>query len=119
MSISRDEILTACWPILDGAHRHSSGVWGFMTAYQIWFLLLESNPNFCNRLRSECGNAVGSGGGDLDGPAKRIADALGHSQDRIETLYFDPRKTFFGDTCKTAIQASGQTCGLFRIRNQA
>ena len=117
MSFSHNEILTACQPILENAHRHSSDTRGFLTAYQIWFILLENNVAFCDRLRSECGNAVGAGGGDPDGPARRIADALGHSTDRIDTLYLDPRKAFFGNDRNEVIEASGQVCGLFRLRS--
>ena len=118
MSISRNEILMACRPILENAHRHSSGTRGFLTAYQIWYILLEENIEFCDHLRSGCGGAVGAGGGDPDGPAKRIADALGHSQDTIETHYFDPRKAFFGNNPESAVKASGQVCGLFRLRGE-
>lgn len=71
---------------------------------------------FCNQLCSECGYAVGSGGGYPDGPVRRIADALGHSLDIIETLYLDPRKAFFGNNRTDIVEASGQVCGLFRLR---
>lgn len=118
MSISRNEIFNACRPILESAHRHLSGKRGFLTAYQIWYILQEKNVDFCNYLLSESGEAVGAGGGVSDGPAKRIADALAHSLDMIETYYFDPRKVFFGNKTDSTVKASGQVCNLFRLREK-
>ena len=115
--MQHEVILNTCLPILGSARRHSSGSRGFLTAYQIWFILLDENLEFCNQLRSECGDAVGSGGGCPDGPARRIADALGHSSDSVETLYFDPKKVFFGRDRTEIVEASGQVCGLFRLIN--
>lgn len=77
MTVTHNEIVQACEPVLKNAHFHrNSSERGFLTAYQIWLLLRERNPEFRHTLLQECGPAFCKGGGDQDGPAKRIAQAL-------------------------------------------
>jgi len=115
MTVTNNEIVEACLSILEQVrvHPHGTNERCFLTAYQIWLLLVEENEPICDRLIEEYGPAVGEGGGDYVGPAQRIAQALGRSN-RIETQYLDTRKIVFRD--EEMFGASGDDCGLFRLR---
>lgn len=115
MSVSDNEIVVACLPVLEQAliHPHGNNERCFLTAYQIWLLLSEEDNPICDRLTDVYGDAVGKDGGDYVGPAQRIAQALGRSP-RIETQYLDTRKIEFRN--EEMFRASGNDCGLFRLR---
>lgn len=116
MAVSDNEIVEACLPILEQVriHPHRTNERCFLTAYQIWLLLVEEIAQICARLIEEYGTAVGEGGGEHVGPAQRIAQALGR-EDRIETQYLDTRKIVFQG--EEMFRASGDDCGLFRLRD--
>ncbi len=114
MSVAKQEIVKACMGLLSrvemrkrrgGKHERV-----FLTAYQIWILLREEGNPICQTLENEYGTAVGKGGGENVGPAQRIGVAL-ESSDRIETYHLDVRRLSL-----PGIKPSGQSCGLFRIR---
>ena len=114
--VSDNEIVEGCLRILNQVrvHPHNISERCFLTAYQIWLLLVgEQNP-LCDILVNEYGSAVGKGGGDNVGPAQRIAQALGRSS-LIETHYLDTREIAFHG--EEIFNASGEDCGLFRLRN--
>ena len=117
MSVSNDVIMNACLPILENAriHPHGDNERCFLTAYQIWLILVEQNDPICETLISEYGPAVGKGGGENVGPAQRIAQALGRS-DQIETHYIDTRKIRFQSPLGN-LEPSDPDCGLFRLRD--
>ena len=116
MAVSNNEIVEACLPILEQVrvHPHRTNEIRFLTAYQIWLLLVEEIEPICDRLIEEYGPAVGEGGGDYVGPAQRIAQALGRLG-RIETQYLDTRKIVFQG--EEIFRAAGDDCGLFRLRD--
>jgi hypothetical protein len=116
MAVRDREIVEACLPLLRRVRVHPHGINErcFLTAYQIWLILSRRDEPICGRLIGEYGPAVGGGGGKNVGPALRIAQALGRSR-RIETHYLDTRKIAFrGDRL---FSASGEDCGLFRLRD--
>ena len=117
MSVTNQEIFNACLPVLRNAHLHAHGMNErcFLTAYQIWIILREQNEPICQQLTNEYGNAVGRGGGSNVGPAQRIAQALGHSE-QIDTHYLDTKRILFHTRQIQAFGPSGQDCGLFRLR---
>jgi len=115
MSVSDEDIIEACMPILRNAVVHNSGERCFLTAYQIWILLAGQSGPICERLRQCYGDAVGEDGGAHVGPAQRIGQALGRSGD-IETRYLDTRKILFQLQEQIPFRASGRHCGLFRLR---
>ena len=79
--VSDNEIVEGCFRILHRVrvHPHGNNERCFLTAYQIWLLLVDENNPLCDVLRNEYGTAVGKGGGINIGPAQRIALALGRS----------------------------------------
>lgn len=114
--ISHKQIVEACRSILEEVGFHDAKTRHprlFMTGYQIWFQLLDRNDAICDELKKECGDYVGkdSGAEKPDGPARRIADALGHCPD-IETQYLDTRWVQFDGR-----EPSGPDCGLFRLKS--
>ncbi len=115
MSVSDKDIIEACMPILQSVRTHNSGERCFLTAYQIWILLAGQSGPICERLRQCYGDAVGEGGGAHVGPAQRIGQALGRSED-IETRYLNTRKILFQLQEQIPFRASGRHCGLFRLR---
>ncbi len=112
MSVSNNEIVQSCLELLRDVNLHPHGIneRPFITAYQIWIMLEQQRHPLCNTLVSEYGSAVGRNGGINVGPAQRIAQALGHSN-QIETHYLDTRHVRFEN-----IIPSGADCGLFRLR---
>lgn len=115
MTIPNTQIVDACMPLLESVADHRQQERRFLTAYQIWLLLLQNNHPICQMLRDHYGNAVGRYGGEHVGPAQRIAQALGKSA-QIETRYFDTRKVLFRDSGGDSFEPSGSDCGLFRLR---
>lgn len=114
MSISQERIVEVCMPILENARHHDTSERHervFLTAYQIYELLDKEGSPLCRELIDECdGDFRGKGAGSYDGPAKRIAQALGRNPN-IETQYID--------TCFLRVgkhTPSGEDCGLFRLR---
>ena len=114
MSISHEQIIEACRPILEAVEFHVTEARRerrFITAYQVWALLKEQRHPICEELIDECGgDFVGEGAGSNVGPAQKIAQALGNSTE-IETQYLDTRYIEFN-----GIKPSGSDCGLFRLR---
>lgn len=111
MSITNNAIVRVCLELLRDVspHPHGTNERPFVTAYQIWILLREPGHPMCEDLIREYGGAVGRGGGENVGPAQRIAQALGHSN-QIDTHYLDTRYVRFDD-----IVPAGPDCGLFRL----
>lgn len=115
MTVSNVEIVNECRTILESVPVNM-GEGCFITSYQIWTLLNEQNNNICQELVDSCGEAVGEGGGDYVGPAQRIGQALGRTED-IETHYLDTRRVRFVSANGVIFKASGNHCGLFRLRD--
>lgn len=114
MSIPNKPIVEACGNILNKVKFHRGRERRFLTAYQIWLLLLKEKNPICQILIDNYGTAVGKYGGKHVGPAQRIAKALGNSSE-IETNYLDTRRILF-DASDNTFGAGGSDCGLFRIR---
>jgi hypothetical protein len=124
MSVSHKRIVEACRPILENAGFHDAQTRHprrFITGYQIWHILKENNDSIYPELESEYGTAQGKGGGStdgakrngdiVDGPVKRIGQALGNCSG-IETQYLDTRHLQFN-----GIKPTGKDCGLFRLKD--
>ncbi len=108
------EIVQACKPILETVEFHVTDTvkeQRFMTAYQIWLLLRRGDNPICQRLIDDCGGEfVGKHAGSHVGPAQKIAQALGNSQE-IDKVYLDNSGIRFG-----GIEPAGPDCGLFRLK---
>lgn len=115
MTVRDVDIVNECRVILESVPINM-GEGCFITSYQIWTLLNEQNNNICQELVNSYGGAVGNGGGCHVGPAQRIGQALGRSED-IETHYLDTRRIRFVFTNGDIFGASGNHCGLFRLRD--
>ncbi|HUS71544.1 MAG TPA: hypothetical protein VMY06_00650 [Sedimentisphaerales bacterium] len=115
MTISHEQIIEACRPILEAVEFHVTEVRRerrFITAYQIWLGLQREVHPICDELIDACkGNFVGKDAGSNIGPAQKIAQALGNSAE-IETQYLDTKYVSFD-----GIKPSGSDCGLFRLRS--
>lgn len=114
MTIPNTQIVDACTPLLRSVADHRPQERRFLTAYQIWLLLLQDNHPICQLLIEHYGSAVGKHGGEHVGPAQRIAQALGNSA-QIDTCYLDTRKVLFCVSDNDNFEASGPDCGLFRL----
>ncbi len=112
MSVSDQQIIIACSPVLEAVdyHPENAGERIFLNAYQIWMLLERDNPNFCRELERSYGTAKGKGGGDVVGPIQRIAQALGRCPN-VETRYMCTKYIVVGE-----FKPSGYPdCGMFRL----
>ena len=126
MSISHEQIIEACWPILEEVGFHEAKIRHprrFITGYRIWLKLKENNNPICALLEEKYGKAVGEGGGltegakkdgnIVDGVIKRIGQALGNCKD-IETQFIVTNYLHFN-----GIPASDpKDCGLFRLKKK-
>jgi hypothetical protein len=90
--VTDKEIVEVCFPILKDAQKD----WGtmFLSAYQIWVLLLDRDDPICKDLKRAHGGKVGAGAGRPFTPVVRIAHALSRSE-KIEHHYMDGRFTKF------------------------
>lgn len=115
MSISYEQIIEACRPVLESVGFHETGSRRerrFIAAYQVWPELKSQQNPICQGLIAECGgDFVGKDAGSNVGPAQKIAQALGHCAD-IETQYLDTRWVQFDGR-----NPSGSDCGLFRLKS--
>ena len=112
MSVSDQQIVFACHPILEGIGFHPEIPTEriFVNAYQLWLLLEQDNPDFCQELERSYGTAKGKGGGAPIGPIQRIAQALGRCS-TVETRYMYTKYITVGE-----FEPSGYPdCGIFRL----
>ena len=115
MSISDEEIITKCLPVLEDILLHPENTEKriFITAYQVWLLLEQTNSDFCIELEKGYGTANGVGGGDFIGPIQRIEQALGRCP-KVETQYLLVKYIMVGK-----FKLSGYPdCEIFRLRNK-
>ncbi|MGD1041693.1 MAG: hypothetical protein ABR913_01370 [Sedimentisphaerales bacterium] len=113
MSISDQQIVAACSPVLESVayHPENASERIFLNAYQIWLLLEQDNPDLCRELEHSYGTAKGKGGGHSVGPIQRIAQALGRCPN-VETRYMCTKHIIVGE-----FEPSGDPdCGIFRLR---
>lgn len=118
MKITNKEIVEACIPILKRAREKETKEKCFLTSYQIWMTLREQNPEIRARIEKTEGKALGRRGGSYKGPAKRIGNALCRAYNKIETKCFDTRYIIFKQKDEKEFEASGRTCGIFRIKKE-
>ena len=112
MSVSDQQIIAACSPILESVayHPENAGERIFLNAYQLWLMLEQVNPDICRELEHSYGTAKGKGGGHSVGPIQRIAQALGRCAD-VETRYMSTKYITVSE-----FEPSGYPdCGIFRL----